>query len=57
LGGLEGAKPGQPFRFADWEGGEVGFVGSFARPGKSAPVSDEKAVDGLSELRAWIEEL
>jgi signal recognition particle receptor subunit beta len=62
LGGLDCA-PGQPFRFADWEGGEVAFVGTWTVPGTAAPgekVQDEKTqttADGLADLRAWFEEL
>jgi signal recognition particle receptor subunit beta len=59
LGGLDGGAPGQPFRFADWDGGEVAFVGTWATPGqqKAEGESEKAPADGLAELRSWLEEL
>lgn len=56
IGGLESAGTGGAFRFADWEGGEVQFLGTSVQ---TARVEDEKAsqADGLSALREWLEEL
>ena len=55
MGGLECSGSGE-FRFADWEGGEVSFVGTSVTVGKAAVVDEEKK-DGLSPLREWLAEL
>ena len=58
LGGLEcSGDSGGAFRFAEWEGGEVSFVGSYISEGSNddEKKSDEEA-DGLTELREWLEE-
>ncbi|OJT09126.1 hypothetical protein TRAPUB_14413 [Trametes pubescens] len=59
MGGLECTGSGE-FKFAKWEGGEVGFIGTSVAVGKSAAsVVDEKhsGSGGLSPLREWLEEL
>ncbi|KAI8989680.1 P-loop containing nucleoside triphosphate hydrolase protein [Trametes punicea] len=58
MGGLECSGNGE-FKFAEWEGGEVGFIGTSVAVGKVARVVDEKHAesDGLSPLREWLEEL
>ncbi|CDO72945.1 hypothetical protein BN946_scf185002.g130 [Trametes cinnabarina] len=58
LGGLECTGNGE-FKFAEWEGGEVAFIGTSSAVGKSARGVDEKHsnIDGLSSLREWLEEL
>ncbi|KAI0780682.1 P-loop containing nucleoside triphosphate hydrolase protein [Trametes elegans] len=59
LGGLECTGNGE-FKFAEWEGGEVGFVGTSVAVGKAAaPVVDEKhsEANSLSPLQDWLEEL
>ncbi|RDX56506.1 P-loop containing nucleoside triphosphate hydrolase protein [Lentinus brumalis] len=59
LGGLECTGKGE-FKFAEWEGGEVGFIGTAVSVGKHAVVSaDEKHSegDGLAPLREWLEDL
>ncbi|THH13863.1 hypothetical protein EW146_g6401 [Bondarzewia mesenterica] len=44
LGGLEcSGASGGAFKFAEWEGGEVDFVGTSVSVGKSLAVEDEKA--------------
>lgn len=55
LGGLECSGSGE-FRFAEWEGGEVSFIGTSVTVGKAAAVGDEKA-DGLTPLREWLAHL
>jgi len=55
LGGLDCSGP--EFRFAEWEGGEVTFMGSSVRAGNGADVQSEKHVDGLSTLREWLLEM
>jgi len=60
MGGLECSGPGgAEFRFADWEGGQVTFIGSSVRVGKGLEASNEKGedVDGLSRLREWMQEI
>ena len=57
VGGLECAGSGE-FRFTEWEGGEVAFVGTSVRA--AAVPSDEKHADlgdGLAPLREWLEDL
>ncbi|OCH93396.1 hypothetical protein OBBRIDRAFT_749611 [Obba rivulosa] len=56
IGGLECTGGGE-FRFAEWEGGEVTFVGTSV-PLNAKLVVDEKSeeVDGLSAFRRWLEE-
>ncbi|KAL7283595.1 hypothetical protein ACG7TL_003030 [Trametes sanguinea] len=59
MGGLECRGNGE-FKFAEWEGGEVGFIGTSVAVGKAALGSaDEKHPegDGLSPLREWLESL
>lgn len=55
LGGLECSGSGE-FRFAEWEGGEVSFIGTSVTVGKAAAVGDEKA-DSLTPLREWLADL
>lgn len=53
MGGLEcGEKEGSTFKFDDWEGGEVMFLGTSAVP--NASPSDEKTT-GLGPFQEWIE--
>ncbi|GJE90776.1 P-loop containing nucleoside triphosphate hydrolase protein [Phanerochaete sordida] len=54
LGGLECS--GGEFKFAEWEGGEVAFVGASVTVGKAAVVDGEKR-DGLSDFREWLVDL
>lgn len=58
MGGLECSGSGE-FRFADWEGGEVIFIGTSVSIGKTASSIEEKFVqiDGLASLREWLAEL
>ncbi|KAI0819545.1 P-loop containing nucleoside triphosphate hydrolase protein [Trametes gibbosa] len=59
LGGLECSGSGE-FKFADWEGGEIGFIGTSVIVGKAASVTaDEKrhAGDDLASFQEWLEEL
>ena len=56
MGGLEcGEKEGSTFKFDDWEGGDVVFLGTSALP--NASQSDEKppGENGLAPLQEWIE--
>jgi signal recognition particle receptor subunit beta len=56
MGGLE-CGDGSAFKFDDWEGGEVVFLGTSVKVGKRAEAVDEKAdMDGLLPLRQWIED-
>ncbi|KAI0647312.1 signal recognition particle receptor beta subunit-domain-containing protein [Trametes meyenii] len=59
MGGLECTGNGE-FKFAEWEGGEITFIGTSVGVGKAAPATvDEKhpESDGLSPLREWLEDL
>ena len=56
MGGLEcGEKEGSIFKFDDWEGGDVTFLGTSTVP--NASQSDEKTGGGsdLGPLQEWIE--
>ncbi|KZT26385.1 P-loop containing nucleoside triphosphate hydrolase protein [Neolentinus lepideus HHB14362 ss-1] len=58
MGGLECSGPGGAFRFSEWDGGEVAFIGTSVTVGKRNEAVDEKTrSDGLTTLRDWIEEL
>jgi signal recognition particle receptor subunit beta len=54
MGGLECSGPGGIFKFANWEGGEVDFAGSWVNIGE---LKAEENVDGLASLRSWLEQL
>ncbi|KAI0672969.1 P-loop containing nucleoside triphosphate hydrolase protein [Trametes maxima] len=59
MGGLECTGSGE-FKFAEWEGGEIAFIGTSVSVGKAALAAvDEKHSenDGLSSLREWLENL
>jgi len=54
LGGLECSGPGGTFRFADWEGGDVEFLGTFVKVGAG---TDDEKIDGLEAFREWMDEI
>ncbi|TEB25910.1 P-loop containing nucleoside triphosphate hydrolase protein [Coprinellus micaceus] len=60
--GGEGTDGNAPFRFEEWEGGEVVFLGTSAKPvegGDEKKDGDEKSEaedGGLAELKDWLEE-
>ena len=59
MGGLECTGGGE-FKFSEWEGGEIGFIGTSVSVGKAGALAvDEKHSegDGLSPLREWMEDL
>ncbi|EIW85089.1 hypothetical protein CONPUDRAFT_117571 [Coniophora puteana RWD-64-598 SS2] len=53
MGGLETVSGKGPFKFTEWEGGDITFVGSFVRAGEK---DDEKQQNGISALQDWIAE-
>jgi len=53
IGGLE-CSGGGIFKFANWEGGEVDFAGTWVNVGE--PKAEEN-IDGLASLRSWLEQL
>lgn len=57
LGGLECSGIGE-FKFAQWEGGEISFLGTHSVSNEK-PTQDEKSLesDGLTSLREWLEDL
>lgn len=62
IGGLEIRSPDGTFRFSDWEGGEVTFIGTEVKVAgdleEKVPVDDEKTSDdGLEEFITWLEDL
>jgi len=56
MGGLDCSGPGGIFKFADWEGGEIDFAGTWVNVGER---KDENGVDvdGLASLRSWLEQI
>ncbi|KZS92973.1 hypothetical protein SISNIDRAFT_549998 [Sistotremastrum niveocremeum HHB9708] len=62
MGGLECAGAG-PFKFAEWDGGEVTIIGSWVDVDRSDKSINEKEKvgteiqSGLQDLRSWIEQL
>ena len=57
MGGLECTGSGE-FKFSEWEGGEVGFIGTWVTVGKAAPTDEKRSeAEGLSPLREWLEDL
>ncbi len=60
LGGLDcTGPPGEAFKFADWEGGDIDFVGSWVRVGERVGVEEEKGEgsEGIGRLLAWLIQL
>ncbi len=55
LGGLDcTSPPGEAFKFADWEGGNIDFVGSCVR----VEVEEkESGGEGIGRLLAWLDQL
>lgn len=56
LGGLD-CNGGGEFRFAEWEGGEVSFIGTSIRFGKAEVLDEKSTEDGLTPLREWLVDL
>lgn len=58
MGGLECTGGGE-FKFAEWEGGEIEFLGTSVAVGKQAVSADEKhpEQDSMSSLQEWLESL
>lgn len=57
MGGLEcNGGAGAAFKFADWEGGEIAFIGSSVSFEKSAKDAEKAREDGLSSLREWLDD-
>jgi signal recognition particle receptor subunit beta len=60
LGGLDcTGRPGEAFKFADWEGGNIDFIGSWVRVGEIVELEEEKGRggDGIERLLAWLNQL
>ncbi|KAF9469424.1 signal recognition particle receptor beta subunit-domain-containing protein [Collybia nuda] len=57
LGGLEcNGDAGATFKFDDWEGGEVTFIGSSVSLEKSNQDTEKAEEDGLLSLREWLDD-
>lgn len=56
MGGLEcGEKEGSTFKFDEWEGGEIAFIGTSITPGSTQ--SEKSASErGLDSLWGWLED-
>ncbi|KAH7929734.1 hypothetical protein BV22DRAFT_1191774 [Leucogyrophana mollusca] len=58
MGGLDHSGPaGSPFKFADWEGGEVDFAGTWAKVGETKEDEKQSGTDGLEGLTEWLDQL
>ncbi|KAG1756615.1 signal recognition particle receptor beta subunit-domain-containing protein [Suillus paluster] len=57
MGGLDCSSPRGIFKFADWEGGEVDFAGTWANVGELKDEEKGTDTDGLASLRSWLEQL
>jgi signal recognition particle receptor subunit beta len=60
LGGLDcTGPPGEAFKFADWEGGNIDFAGSWVRVGERVGVEEEKGegLEGIGRLLTWVVQL
>ncbi|RDB22139.1 Signal recognition particle receptor subunit beta [Hypsizygus marmoreus] len=57
MGGLDCNSPaGSAFKFADWEGGEVAFIGTSVKIGKVPEDAEKVGDDGLASLREWLDD-
>jgi signal recognition particle receptor subunit beta len=55
MGGLDCSSPGGIFKFADWEGGEIDFAGTWVNVGEfKSDETEGAATDGLASLRSWL---
>ena len=60
LGGLDcTGRPGEAFKFADWEGGDIGFIGSWVKVGERVELEEEKGKggEGIERLFSWLGQL
>ncbi|KIM87256.1 hypothetical protein PILCRDRAFT_64446, partial [Piloderma croceum F 1598] len=57
LGGLECSSSGGAFRFAEWEGGDVEFLGTFVKVGTGTDGEKTGDGDGLEAFREWMDEI
>jgi signal recognition particle receptor subunit beta len=56
MGGLECSGDKGVFRFDEWEGGEVIFLGTSVTVGKKFEADEKSETDGLLSLRQWMED-
>jgi signal recognition particle receptor subunit beta len=60
LGGLDCVgRPGEAFKFADWEGGDIEFLSSYVKVGERVELGEEKGrgEDGIERLLTWLGQL
>jgi signal recognition particle receptor subunit beta len=58
LGGLDcSGPPGEVFKFAEWDGGEIDFRATWVSVGETVDSEDEKTGEGIQGLVAWLEAL
>lgn len=57
MGGLDCSGPGGIFKFANWEGGEIDFAGTWVNVGELKDEEKGANVDGLASLRSWLDQL
>lgn len=57
MGGLECSGPGGgAFKFAEWEGGEIDFLGTSVKVGSDIGGEKSEQGDGLDVFREWVNE-
>ncbi|KAG6815795.1 hypothetical protein H0H87_011239 [Tephrocybe sp. NHM501043] len=57
IGGLDTTGPaGGAFKFADWEGGDISFLGTSTKGEKPSEDSEKSGEYGLASLQEWLDE-
>ena len=60
LGGLDcNGSPGEVFKFAEWEGGDIEFIATWVSVGETVEFESEKSTsgNGIKRLITWLEAL
>jgi len=60
LGGLDcNGAPGEVFKFAEWEGGDIEFIATWVSVGEMVDIESEKSTsgNGIKRLVTWLEAL
>ena len=56
MGGLD-CRAGGSFTFAQWDGGDVSFLGTWSVSNVGEKSDEKTSEDGLDELRIWLDDL
>lgn len=57
MGGLECSGPGGVFKFAQWDGGDIEFIGTFVKVGLEADDEKGSNLHGLDAFCEWVHEI